>query len=178
MSHHESGSLDSGSLDNSDCKRLRISSLVTVDMPAEEDTYGLYGAAIELVDEMRSRGFDSETDMWNNLLDTAFRKDDAGAFNTVFERLRHRFEAHNARQRQGGPAAAVPSTLVSDPAPPANSAPASSSSYFASSSTRSCSSLRACRIGFITATSQASLQKPRPWRRLLAAARRILRKVD
>ena len=47
MPHYESGFLD-----NSDCKRLRISSLV--DMPAEEDTYDLCASANDLVDEMRS----------------------------------------------------------------------------------------------------------------------------
>ena len=50
---------ESGSLDISGFKRLRISSLV--DMPADDtvDTYDLCASACDLVDQMRSKGIDA-----------------------------------------------------------------------------------------------------------------------
>ena len=62
MPHYESGS--SGSLDNSVCKRLRISSLV--DMSADDNTYKLFSTACDLLDVLRSRGM--ETENWNIML--------------------------------------------------------------------------------------------------------------
>ena len=57
MPHHEIHA--SGSLDNSGCKRLRISSLVD-DMAEEENEFDLYASAIELLDEMSSRSMATE----------------------------------------------------------------------------------------------------------------------
>jgi hypothetical protein len=71
MPHHEIH--DSGSLDNSGCKRLRISSLVD-DMAEEENIYDLYASAIELLDEMSSRSM--ATEHWSKMLDKAFGKED------------------------------------------------------------------------------------------------------
>ena len=52
MPHHESGSLDS------DCKRLRISSLVH--MSAEEYMYFLHISASDFVDDLRSKGLGAD----------------------------------------------------------------------------------------------------------------------
>ncbi len=66
----------SGSLDNSGCKRLRISSLV--DMPEEqaiEDNllkYELLASGNDLVDALSSKGLD--TDMWKTMLTSAFKE--------------------------------------------------------------------------------------------------------
>ena len=112
----------SGSLDNSGCKRLRISSLVD-DMAEEENIYDLYASCIELLDEMRSRCMDTEH--WSNMLKSAFADKDVGALFVVIGHLRRRLAAH-----PGGPAAAtapgapVPNAHVPASAPPANSAPA------------------------------------------------------
>ena len=118
MPHHEIHA--SGSLDNSGCKRLRISSLV--DMPEEENIYVLYNSGIKLLDEMRACGMD--TTNRNKMLDRAFNDnvDAMGALKTVIELLQSTLAAH-----PGGPAAAtaaVPNAHVPASAPPANSAPA------------------------------------------------------
>ena len=113
----------SGSPDNSDCKRLRISSLI--DMPEEEDIFDLYHSGTKLLNEMRSRSMDTEH--WSHMLRTAFGKADVGALNKVIGHLQKALAAHTA-----GPAAAdsaepaVPSPpvhVVPAPAPRANSAP-------------------------------------------------------
>ncbi len=69
MPHHDSHA--SGSLDNSGCERLRISSLVC-DMSAEQDKYELIASGNDLVDELRSRGLD--TDVWKTMLTSAFKE--------------------------------------------------------------------------------------------------------
>ena len=116
MPHHEIHA--SGSLDNSGCKRLRISSLV--DMPEEENIYVLYNSSVKLLEEMGRCGMD--TTNRTKMLDKAFDKEDVGALKTVIELLRDTLAAH-----PGGPAAAtaaVPNAHVPASAPPANSAPA------------------------------------------------------
>ena len=100
MPHHEIHA--SGSLDNSGCKRLRISSLV--DMPEEEDISEicvLYASGIALLDEMSIRCI--ATEHWSNMLKTAFAKEDVNALNKVIGLLQQRLAAH-----PGGPAAAEP----------------------------------------------------------------------
>ena len=62
----------SGSLDNSGCKRLRISSLVD-DMAEEEiqeNIFDLFRVGIELLDQMRGCGMDTAN--WNKMLHRAF----------------------------------------------------------------------------------------------------------
>ena len=107
MAHH--------ALDNSGCKRLRISSLVC-DMSAEQDKYVLFASGSDLVDELRSKGF--HTNMWETMLTSAFNEVSApvDALHTVIGLLRKKLDA-----LQGGPAPAAPSPPA---APPANSAPA------------------------------------------------------
>ncbi len=56
MPRNESGS--SGSLDNSGCIRLRISSLV--DMSADENPYELFGTACDLLDVLCRRGVETK----------------------------------------------------------------------------------------------------------------------
>ncbi len=97
MPHHASGSLD-----NSGCKRLRISSLV--DMPEEEDNAiqdiseicVLHASGIALLDEMSIRCI--ATEHWSNMLKTAFDAKAVGTLNTVIRLLRERLAAH-----PGGP---------------------------------------------------------------------------
>ena len=98
MPHHEIHA--SGSLDNSGCKRLRISSLVDA-MAEEENIYDLYASAIELLDAMTSRSM--ATEHWSKMLDKAFDKENVNALNTVIGHLQRRLAAH-----PGGPAPAVP----------------------------------------------------------------------
>ena len=117
MPHHEIHA--SGSLDNSGCKRLRISSLVD-DMAEEENEFALYASAIALLDEMSSRGM--PTEHWSNMLKIASKNEDVNALNKVIGLLQQKLAAH-----PGGPAAAepaVPNAHVPASAPPANSAPA------------------------------------------------------
>ena len=99
MPQNESGS--SGSLDNSGCKRLCISS-------ADESPYELFGTACDLLRVLRSKGMDAmETENWNLMLRRAFEKDDVVSLNIVIRRLQDIIEIPDALQ--GGPAAAVPS---------------------------------------------------------------------
>ena len=143
MPHHEIHA--SGSLDNSGCKRLRISSLVD-DMAEEENIYDLYASAIELLDEMRSRCMDTEH--WSNMLKSAFAKEDVNALNKVIGLLQQKLAAH-----PGGPAAAepaVPNAHVPASAPPGE---------LGSSRDSTSSFVRPCPFGFIgliAATYQAS----------------------
>ena len=112
MPHHDSHA--SGSLDNSGCKRLRISSLVD-DMAEEEiQKYLLCASGGELVDELRSKGF--QTNIWETMLTRAFNEESVAALHTVIGLMRQKLDA-----LQGGPAPAAPSPPA---APPANSAPA------------------------------------------------------
>ena len=122
MPHHDSHA--SGSLDNSGCKRLRISSLVC-DMSAEHEKYVLFASGGDLVDELRSKGF--HTNMWETMLTSAFNEASApvDALHTVIGLLRKKLDA-----LQGGPAPAAPSPPA---APPANSAPAVNSVHPAAS---------------------------------------------
>ena len=120
---------ESGSLDNSDRRRLCIMISSLVAMPAEEDIYVLYASATEFLDEMLSSCM--ETVHCNKMLEKAFDSEEVGALNTVIRLLRAKLAA-----RQGGPAAAAPSPYVPAPAPPGElgSSSASSSSHFACSS--------------------------------------------
>ena len=109
----------SGSPDNSDCKRVRISSLI--DMPEEENIYVLFDYGNKLLDEMRGCGMDTTHRV--KMLDRAFDADvdTVGALKMVIDLLQKALAAHTA-----GPAAAVPSPpvhVVPAPAPRANSAP-------------------------------------------------------
>ena len=87
MPHHASGSLD-----NSGCKRLRISSLV--DMPEEENNAiediseicVLYASGISLLEEMSIRCI--ATEHWSNMLKAAFDAKAVGTLNTVIRLLR------------------------------------------------------------------------------------------
>jgi hypothetical protein len=101
-----------GSPDNSDCKRLRISSLI--DMPEEKDifeSFDLYESGTKLLDEMRSCGMDTANR--NKMLDKAFDMENVGALKRVIGLLQDSLAAHTA-----GPVAAVPSPPVHDvPAP-------------------------------------------------------------
>jgi hypothetical protein len=115
MAHH--------ALDNSGCKRLRISSLVC-DMSAEHEKYVLFASGSDLVDELRSKGFD--TDMWKTMLTRAINASaPVDALHKVIGLLRKKLDAHH-----GGPAPAAPSPPA---APPANSAPAVNSVHPAAS---------------------------------------------
>ena len=82
MPHYENHA--SGSLDNSGCKRLRISSLVD-DMAEEEYIYDLYASAIELLDALTSRSM--ATEHWSNMLKIASKKEDVNALKKVIELL-------------------------------------------------------------------------------------------
>ena len=98
----------SGSPDNSDCKRLRISSLI--DMSEEKDNFecfDLYESGTKLLDAMRSCGMDTANR--NKMLDTAFEMQNVGALKRVIELLQGSLATHTA-----GPAAAVPSPPVHD----------------------------------------------------------------
>ena len=126
MPHHEIHA--SGSLDNSGCKRLRISSLVD-DMAEEEiqeNIFDLFTSGIELLDQMRGCGMDTAN--WNKMLHRAFDLEvgTLAALNQVLVILRRTLAARLAAH-PGGPAAAepaVPNAHVPASAPPANSAPA------------------------------------------------------
>jgi hypothetical protein len=110
----------SGSPDNSDCKRVRISSLI--DMPGETanfECFDLFESGSQLLDAMRSCGMDTANR--NKMLNVAFDMKNVGALKRVIELLQESLADHPA-----GPAAAVPSPPVHDvpaPAPRANSAP-------------------------------------------------------
>ena len=80
----------SGSPDNSDCKRLRISSLI--DMPEEEDIFDLYNSGTKLLNEMRSCGMDTANS--NKMLDKAFDMDNVGALKKVIGLLRENLADH------------------------------------------------------------------------------------
>ena len=104
----------------SDCKRLRISSLI--DMPEEKDNFecfDLYESGTKLLDAMRSCGMDTANR--NKMLNQAFDMQNVGALKRVIELLQESLADHPA-----GPAAAVPSPpvhVVPAPAPRANSPP-------------------------------------------------------
>ena len=93
MPHHEIHA--SGSLDNSGCKRLRISSLVD-DMAEEENEFDLYASAIELLDEMSNRSM--ATAHWSNMLKIAAGKDSkedvVNALNSVIGHLHIGGQSH------------------------------------------------------------------------------------
>ncbi len=79
------------------------------------DKYELIASGNDLVDELRSKGLD--TDMWKTILTSAFKGSaPVDALHKVIGLLRKKLAA-----LQGGPAPAAPSPPA---APPANSAPA------------------------------------------------------
>jgi len=84
-------------------------------MSAEQDKYELIASGSDLVDELRSKGFD--TDMWKTMLTRAINASaPVDALHKVIGLLRKKLDAHH-----GGPA---PAALSPPAAPPANSAPA------------------------------------------------------
>ena len=102
MPHHEIHA--SGSLDNSGCKRLRISSLVD-DMAEEEiqeNIFDLFRVGIELLDQMRGCGMDTAN--WNKMLHRAFDLEvgTLAALNQVLVILRRTLAARLAAH-PGGP---------------------------------------------------------------------------